>query len=1037
MATAATPTRSRNLAEAHTRVRSPLARLRGYIRTYVSLEGAAVLLVYLALWFWIGLLLDYGSFKAFTVDWVQDLPWSFRCGVLVLLVSGLLAAVALKVVTRLVREFRDVALALVLERRFGHILGDRLITAVELADTRQAAALGYSPAMVEETIHEAAQRVEQLPLKEVFDWKRLYRHGAVVLVLILGGYLLAGAGFSAVHYFTQGQTGADGFREFHDVSTIWFERNILLRNIIWPRRAHLELVGFPDSGEIRIGEGTVSPTIRVRALKFVIAGAPTSRAANGYRAWLEAHHEPADSLDEKLQAFRQAPPEGWRALSWFDLTPELLGAAVPDVAFPMDWEVRDPKAGLTVDEIELKLEKVETHKTLDGEVAVSLRNVLEQLEQRLSQAGLSRTLRKLTVPQTVNLIYRGKTTNSRKTLTRVTDNEYTGKFEDLKESVDFTVQGEDYYTARRHVIVVERPRLENLLREERRPAYLYYRPAPEGKAEDLRGLKQPFEASVVSVQGGDIAIDVPAGTDITLTATSTKPLTSARVLPGKTGVEVKASPVEMVDERTFRTGFKDVRLEQNFLFEFTDTDGVIGLHKVLIRPLNDLAPKIREFTPDDIIRKTKEGYMVAVGARIPFKGNVDDDHALAAVRYAYTIARMDSTARLNVKSLFMAGGGVPLFMGPNGFLAPAYLFAAAKEAAKPLPADNLPIQPFDLPRFDQMIKEHRLKDKNPDELLPMQTVREALAQKQKEPYRPLLRNFVIKPDEWLRVEEDPIGCDFPLWKSNLRVSDERQTQPRYKLDLWLEAVDNDLDSDREKDGRVKPHLSVSGEKYTFVVVSENELLTEIAKEEEVKYAELEAVFNRLVEIDFKLVQVNQDLSDEKVKAENLGPMGARCDQIGEVLEKLQNDTKTVYLAYERILRELKTNQVNTKIIDRVDKTIVKPLADIDGAEYDRTRDLTVAFRKALDNTELEAAARIAAARTAGAQAKEQMRKLKAAIEAVLGAMQGLTDVNKLIKILRDIEEQEQKQFDLIDAIKRKIEDKLIEEATGGKKPNDK
>src|SRR5437868_5393653 len=101
MATVTNPSRSRNLAEAHTRVRSPLARLRGYIRTYVSLEGAAILLLYLALWFWVGLLLDYGSFKAFTVDWVQDLPWGFRCTVLVLLTAGLLAAVALKVVTRL------------------------------------------------------------------------------------------------------------------------------------------------------------------------------------------------------------------------------------------------------------------------------------------------------------------------------------------------------------------------------------------------------------------------------------------------------------------------------------------------------------------------------------------------------------------------------------------------------------------------------------------------------------------------------------------------------------------------------------------------------------------------------------------------------------------------------------------------------------------------------------------------------------------------------------------------------------------------
>src|SRR5438045_7499471 len=110
-----TPTRSLNLVESQSRVRHPLERLRGYIRTYVSLEGAAVFALYLALWFWVGLVLDYGFFKLFGVDWVQELPWGFRAGVLGVLVAGLLAAVALNVLTRLFREFRDPALALLLE----------------------------------------------------------------------------------------------------------------------------------------------------------------------------------------------------------------------------------------------------------------------------------------------------------------------------------------------------------------------------------------------------------------------------------------------------------------------------------------------------------------------------------------------------------------------------------------------------------------------------------------------------------------------------------------------------------------------------------------------------------------------------------------------------------------------------------------------------------------------------------------------------------------------------------------------------------
>src|SRR5579884_3844700 len=103
---------SRNLAEAHERVRSPLERLRRFIRAYVSLEGAAVVGLYLTLWFWIGMVLDYGVFRLFHFDWVQETAWSARCSVLIVLLSGLLVAIALTIATRLFREFHDAALAL-------------------------------------------------------------------------------------------------------------------------------------------------------------------------------------------------------------------------------------------------------------------------------------------------------------------------------------------------------------------------------------------------------------------------------------------------------------------------------------------------------------------------------------------------------------------------------------------------------------------------------------------------------------------------------------------------------------------------------------------------------------------------------------------------------------------------------------------------------------------------------------------------------------------------------------------------------------
>jgi hypothetical protein len=331
------------------------------------------------------------------------------------------------------------------------------------------------------------------------------------------------------------------------------------------------------------------------------------------------------------------------------------------------------------------------------------------------------------------------------------------------------------------------------------------------------------------------------------------------------------------------------------------------------------------------------------------------------------------------------------------------------------------------------MKERVLKDDRP-EVLPRQTVRELLETKQKEPYRQLLRNFALKPDEWLRAEEDPLGCDFALWKLNLKVPDERQSQPRYRMELWLEAVDNDLDSDKDMDGRPRPHLSPSGEKFTFVLVSENELLTEIAKEEEVLYAKLDEVFGKVQENQSRLAQAAVDLSSASVKVENLGALSARADQIGEALEKGQRDTREVYLAYERILRELKTNQARADIVQRVEKAIVKPLDEVQGVEFDKTRDRLVDFRRALDNTELAGAARIEAARQAGAHAREQMRNLVERLNKILGSMQGLTDVNKLIKMLREIEAQEERQYRLVEELKNRLLRELLGEDGGDTKP---
>ena len=66
--------------------------------------------------------------------------------------------------------------------------------------------------------------------------------------------------------------------------------------------------------------------------------------------------------------------------------------------------------------------------------------------------------------------------------------------------------------------------------------------------------------------------------------------------------------------------------------------------------------------------------------------------------------------------------------------------------------------------------------------------------KQREPFRALLRTFTLRPDTWNNPEMDEVECDLPLWKAGLRVTDPRRPQPRYKVDVWLEAEDTAVDS---------------------------------------------------------------------------------------------------------------------------------------------------------------------------------------------------------------------------------------------------
>ena len=86
---------------------------------------------------------------------------------------------------------------------------------------------------------------------------------------------------------------------------------------------------------------------------------------------------------------------------------------------------------------------------------------------------MTRTLRKLIVPEDVQVIYKGTNIGAKQTLQQQDNNQYTCTLPELKEMIRFTVRGEDYYTPYKRIEVVPPPEIETdqLMVHEEQPAY--------------------------------------------------------------------------------------------------------------------------------------------------------------------------------------------------------------------------------------------------------------------------------------------------------------------------------------------------------------------------------------------------------------------------------------------------------------------------------------------------------------------------------------------------------------------------------------
>ncbi len=202
-------------------IQERLRRLRWWIRAYVSWEGLMAGLLWLAGAFW-------GSL---VVDWFFEPARPVRIAFWLVALGGLGWILFWQMLRRLVVRFTEANLAMILERRFPE-LNEALLTTVEVAARPERAAQFHSQ-MLALAAREAETRLAPLRLREVFNFRPLYKVTTAALLLSLTVVLWAAM--------------------YPEAFGVWYERVVGLSDRLWPRRTVLVVEGFDKP--VKVGRG--------------------------------------------------------------------------------------------------------------------------------------------------------------------------------------------------------------------------------------------------------------------------------------------------------------------------------------------------------------------------------------------------------------------------------------------------------------------------------------------------------------------------------------------------------------------------------------------------------------------------------------------------------------------------------------------------------------------------------------------------------------------------------------------------------------
>lgn len=212
------------LANIPDNVRSKLAQLRRLIVSWIVIDGLAKLCLWLVALIFISLIVD----RSLRLDTAER-------AVLLVLGLGLLGMVVYRRIIRPMSRVLDDDTLIVRVEREHPELADQLISAVQFSRIRERASrIGVSEGLLDATIQMGTQAASGLDFGRVIDRparnRNLIQAGIVILLLI----------------------AAFGLRP--DLMNLWFQRNVVLSAVEWPRSVHLEVMGA-DEGVLSFPRG--------------------------------------------------------------------------------------------------------------------------------------------------------------------------------------------------------------------------------------------------------------------------------------------------------------------------------------------------------------------------------------------------------------------------------------------------------------------------------------------------------------------------------------------------------------------------------------------------------------------------------------------------------------------------------------------------------------------------------------------------------------------------------------------------------------